>query len=770
MRVDVRLSFALGAALAVLGCDGANPQFVGDDMNGGDLASSSGSLCGNGVIDPGEYCDDGPNNGAAGDGCKADCTPVCTVDASCDDHDPCNGQETCSPQHACLAGTAAADGTPCGTGSVCKNAACTPDSCGDALVETGEECDDGAMNGDPGDGCTTACKFTCVSTDQTRNCTPADPCAGQGTCNDATHVCAPGTALTDGTACPGTNHFCKTGVCTAPSCGNSVVEPGEDCDDGANNGTTGDGCKANCTFACVNPASDCPAPPACELESCTAAHVCLAVADATQDGHACGTNLVCKDGACIAPSAVCGNGVVETGEQCDFGAGNGPGTGCESNCTFSCTLAPNSCDDGNPCDGAETCGAVTVGGHAGQKCSPGTAEADGTACGTGQICLAKECKTSACGDGFVDTSRGEQCDPPNGTTCDATCKNVVCGDGKRGGKEQCDDGNKTDLDGCDHACNFEQDQRVNWLQLPMGNTATDTYCTINALGAAIVGGIAQNDVQMSLTNGVGDGSITIAFKMFGLTDLSGVQSQTVMMGLVGGTPAAAPGGVTYSGAKDLDWWYTVDPNTIDGTRTPKTLLTGTVASQVLNGTAATVPLTITIAGAVANLTINNVKMTSSIGATSKPTVSGAAMTTPGHLATENLDPALVSYASAGLQTAAGGAKLCGNVTALSLSQVKAPTALVGCGLTNCTQCFTATNTLLDVLVSGCGSIIGTQIRAVQPDQSSTPGVTYKLTLNGTHQVTGCTDNKGNTVALATCLAAAEYSSYFRFTTDRVIVK
>ncbi|HZS42014.1 MAG TPA: DUF4215 domain-containing protein [Polyangia bacterium] len=763
------MSKHLGLATAFLlaACSSGNPQLVVDMDDSPDLAPPS--ACGNGQLDPGESCDDGTNNGAPGDACKADCTFVCVVDASCDDHDPCNGAETCTAQHTCKAGSPAADGTACGGGKVCKGGACTPASCGDGLTESGEECDDGAKNGTAGDGCSSACKFVCVSTDAARNCTPADPCAGQGTCDDATHVCAAGTPLTDGTECPGTNHFCKAGACTAPVCGNGAVEPGETCDDGAKNGTAGDGCKSDCTFVCVTAATDCPAAPVCEKPSCTAQHTCQPIADASQDNMACGSNLICKAGACIAPNAVCGNGVVETGEQCDFGGANGPGTGCESNCTFSCTLAPNSCDDGNPCNGVETCGAVTVSGHAGQKCSPGTGLGDGTACGTGKICLAQSCKTSTCGDGYVDATRGEQCDPPNGTTCDAACKNIVCGDGKRAGAEQCDDGNKTDLDGCDSSCKFEQDHRVDWLQLPMGNTATDTYCTINALGAAIVGTIAQNQLQTSLTNGVGDGSITIAFKLFGLTDLSGVAAQNVMLGLLGGKPAAAPAGVTYSGANDLDWWYTVDPNTIDATtRAPKTMITGTVATQALNATAATVPLSLTLAGATANLTLNNVKMTASIGATSAPKISTGA--TPGHLASENLDPALKSYATSGQQTTTGAAKLCGNVTAASLSQVAAPMALVGCGLTNCSQCFTASNSLLDVLVSGCSTFIGQQIKAQQPDQSTNAGVTYTLSANAQHVVTGCKDNKGNTVALATCLAAAEYSAYFRFTTDRVIVK
>lgn len=47
------------------------------------------------------------------------------------------------------------------------------------------------------------------------------------------------------------------------------------------------------------------------------------------------------------------------------------------------------------------------------------------------------CVAILCGNGTVDP--GEQCDPPNGTTCSAACQNVVfCGDGKVEGAEECD--------------------------------------------------------------------------------------------------------------------------------------------------------------------------------------------------------------------------------------------------------------------------------------------------------------------------------------------
>ncbi len=756
----MRYCVALAVVLAV-GCT-SKVKGIDDLGSGGD---DMGPLCGNGTVDPGEDCDDGANNGMAGDPCTQFCQFACAVDANCDDGMACNGVETCV-SHVCMPGTPAGDGTACGSGMLCRGGTCVAAKCGDGIVTAPEECDDGnAVNGD---GCDTDCMFSCKSSDPTRNCTPKDACMGQGTCNDTTHVCSPGTALGDGTMC-GTGHgYCKGGVCTTPNCGNGIVEPGEDCDDGGLNGTKNDGCSSTCHWVCVNPATDCGTPPVCEKFQCTTAHLCQAVPDSSQNGNACGSNLVCKDGGCIGATAVCGNGIVEAGEQCDFGAQNGPNTGCEAGtCQFSCANQA-ACDDGNPCNGTETCDPVTaMNGGMGQKCNAGTPEADGTYCGTAKVCKAQVCQNSTCGDGIIDPRApgDENCDPPgsmiSGHTCDSQCHLIICGDARREDTEQCDDGNTTNLDGCDSICKFEQDQRANSLTMSF---KTDV-CPRNQLGTAIVDNTntAQGKLQTALTNGIADGSLTIIMKFLGLDDLTGSQSTLPFaLGFLHATPVAGSG---YNGASDLDWWYTSDTASIDANRNPKTsLMNGKfTAGGNLSSDPGTIQLTLVLAaGSAATLTMENTVLTAKSGASSAPTASSGA--TPGHLASENDLPTLDTFAS----LTAG--KICGDVTAASLAQVTLPASFDG----QCDVGYSSTanppNTLLDVLVGGCNHTVipfVVVVKVIAPTQPDGPsGSTVHINMTGTH-VSGCTGNGG---AYPACLGVATYSSAFQFTADRVIAK
>lgn len=124
--------------------------------------------------------------------------------------------------------------------------------------------------------------------------------------------------------------------------------------------------------------------------------------------------------------AVCGNGTVESGEECDDGNASN-----NDACLNDCTSA--SCGDGFVQTGVEECD-------------------DGN--NVNEDSCTNSCTLAECGDGFVQP--GEQCDDGNGINTDActnACTIARCGDGiVRGGFEQCDDGNLVDDDGCTNAC------------------------------------------------------------------------------------------------------------------------------------------------------------------------------------------------------------------------------------------------------------------------------------------------------------------------------
>jgi cysteine-rich repeat protein len=92
---------------------------------------------------------------------------------------------------------------------------------------------------------------------------------------------------------------------------------------------------------------------------------------------------------------------------------------------------------------ASLCGDSVV--DAGEECDDGNGF-DGDGCQS-------DCRNPVCGDGVVDP--GEFCDDGNalsGDVCPADCMNAVCGDGTLDRNEECDDGNTTDGDGCASDC------------------------------------------------------------------------------------------------------------------------------------------------------------------------------------------------------------------------------------------------------------------------------------------------------------------------------
>jgi cysteine-rich repeat protein len=130
-------------------------------------------------------------------------------------------------------------------------------------------------------------------------------------------------------------------------------------------------------------------------------------------------------------SSDCGNGTVNTGEDCDPGTPNTSTATCDADCT------KNSCGDG------------FTNTAAGEMCDTR---------GDSSICDA-DCTPVMCGDGYWNALM-EECDdgPMNGTAgddCSAQCKLVKCGDGVVEANEGCDDGNRKSGDGCSSTCQLE---------------------------------------------------------------------------------------------------------------------------------------------------------------------------------------------------------------------------------------------------------------------------------------------------------------------------
>lgn len=107
---------------------GTSPVPLGDVLEQADLAfilSGTDSVCGNGVVEGGEQCDAGPDNGTGASCCGTNCQFKPNGSASCDNNvctrpDTCtNG--VCSPG-VCAAGSACTvcGGTCSNTGTACK--------------------------------------------------------------------------------------------------------------------------------------------------------------------------------------------------------------------------------------------------------------------------------------------------------------------------------------------------------------------------------------------------------------------------------------------------------------------------------------------------------------------------------------------------------------------------------------------------------------------------------------------------------------------------
>ena len=313
------------------------------------------------------------------------------------------------------------DATVRDDGSALTDSGLPPGRCGNSELNTGEECDDG--NRDPDDGCSADCQLECgdgtVSGDELcdtaiasgeagacpSDCDDADACTtdaldGTGCSTECSH--APISTAANGDGCCPAGADASTDDDCVSSCGNSILEPGELCEDGS---------AAACPTACD------------DSNTCTAdvlsgaASTCDAECSYT-DITACSTT---SDGCCPAAcdattdadcSGSCGNGVFEPPvETCE----NGTSTPC-----------PSTCSDGMACTTDALSGSAAA-------CNVQCTFTPITACST---------TSDGCCPGGCNASNDADCVPR-------------CGNGTIEGTEQCDDGNTTSGDGCSATCRAE---------------------------------------------------------------------------------------------------------------------------------------------------------------------------------------------------------------------------------------------------------------------------------------------------------------------------
>jgi fibro-slime domain-containing protein len=248
----------------------------------------------------------------------------------------------------------------------------------------------------------------------------------------------------------GCNYNCtveETGFdCVTPGqacleCGNGNIEGSEACDD--HNRQSGDGCSATCT---VETFYDCPdngQPEEGQLcqrcgngavesfEGCDDGGKCVG---GTNANAACTSNTTCTGGGVCTPQATDG-----CNATCDLEGGGWicpyPGQPCEL-CGDGTATSSEICDDGRKCVGGADAGEVCV---------------------TGATCLSNNCQpvsNDGCSSNCQDEEDWYDC-PVNGGACTYT---VVCGDGRVGDAEQCDDGDVPPAsgDGCSATCQLEQ--------------------------------------------------------------------------------------------------------------------------------------------------------------------------------------------------------------------------------------------------------------------------------------------------------------------------
>jgi hypothetical protein len=394
-------------------------------------------FCGDGISDnlQNEECDDGTTANSPGQFCNKEKRCVGGENGCLDAN--ANGQcdSDATENNSRLASPICTDNPALCVKGTCGKTACVQNTCGDQIVGGNEMCDDG-------------------------NTVDANTTSDSCGVNVTTWL-----AFAQATGCSTTlpDNFpggCPPQHCMLPFCGDGVTEDGEMCDSGAS--TCSAALAGAAGVALFNPGALCCQKSDCKtskLADGTTPDVCGPSPLTGLPGNRNDIPNACR---CNCMPPLCGDGVSDTGEQCEPPAS---GTFCIKNAMGMCVL--NVCGDGDVCNKTATDACLTV--NASGDCVPGLHP-----CGTGPTALPNTCPSALLCSGCAGTGLGcdgaehnEQCDDgntvdPSSTntdTCGPCCGASTCGDGVTNPAlgEQCD--------ACDNGCSNGRED-LNKPELP----------------------------------------------------------------------------------------------------------------------------------------------------------------------------------------------------------------------------------------------------------------------------------------------------------------